>query len=181
MIKVLVALSIGSLIGFFTAALLSASKENNSTKRGESMNYIGDAIEYLKNYENLKKAIDNLENDIKELKAELNAGQVKGIEYSDMPKGDSPGLPDDNIINKMYMLQIKRKEYAITKKTIEKMDKVLSGLSKEDERILRAWYIDGLRGDTVYKHTLCSERNFYRCKSNALKNFAVQLHGIRAI
>jgi len=145
------------------------------------MNYISDAIDYLRNYENLKRALDNLEIDIKELKAELNTGQVKAIEYSDMPKGDSSQLPDDKTVNKIYMLQVKRKEYALTKKSLEKMDKVLSGLSKEDERILRAWYIDGLRGDTAYKHTYCSERNFYRCKSNALKNFAVQLHGINAI
>lgn len=145
------------------------------------MDYIRDTIDYLKNYSNLQQSLENLELDIKELRAEINAGQVGAIEYSDMPKGDSSQLPDDKIVNKIYVLQVKRKEYALTKKTLEKMDKVLSGLPKEDERILRAWYIDGLRGETVYKHTFCSERNFYRCKNQALRTFAVQLHGINAI
>lgn len=145
------------------------------------MDYIRDAIEFLKNYDNLKTSLDNLKNDIQELKAELAVGQIGAMEYSDMPKGDSSQLPDDKLVNKMYALNVKQKEYSITKKTIEKMDKVLSKLPKEDEKILRAWYIEGLRGETVYKHTFCSERNFYRCKNQALRTFAVQLHGINAI
>lgn len=145
------------------------------------MDYIRDAIEFLKNYDNLKVALDNLEDDIKELKADLAVGQLGAMEYSDMPKGDSSQLPDDKIVNKIYALKVKRQEYLITKKTLGKMDKVLSQLPKEDERILRAWYIEGLRGESVLKETHCSERNFYRCKSQALRTFAIQIHGINAV
>lgn len=145
------------------------------------MNYIDDAVEYLKNYENLQRALENLEMDIRELKAEINAGQLNAVQYSDMPKGNGPLLQDDKLINKMYKLQVKKKEYIITKKTIEKMDKAIANLPEVDQKILRAWYIDGLRDETAYKHTGCSERNFYRCKNQALKTFSIQLHGISAI
>jgi hypothetical protein len=145
------------------------------------MNYIGEAIDYLKNYENMQRALENLEMDIKELKANINAGQIGAIEYSDMPKGGGNSLPGDEIINNLYVLQVKRRQYSLTKRAIEKMDLVLSKLPPEDEKILRYWYIDGLRGDTVYEHTNCSERNFYRCKNQALKTFAIQLHGLPAV
>lgn len=145
------------------------------------MDYIRETIEYLKNYDSLRQSLVNLEMDIKELKSNLDVGKIGAINYSDMPKGSSSQLPDDNIVNNIYKLKVKRQEYAITKKTLEKMDKVLSGLDPYYEKILRSYYIDGLREETLYKHTNCSERNFYRCKNTALRVFAVQLHGINAI
>ncbi|MBU3098368.1 MULTISPECIES: hypothetical protein [Clostridium] len=145
------------------------------------MDYIREAIEFLTNYDNLKTSLINLELDIREIKADLNAGQIKAIEYSDMPSGDSAQLPDDKLINKMYMFQVKKKEYFLTKKTIKKMDQVLARLPSDDERILRAYYILGLREGTLFKHTFCSERTFYRMKTQAIRTFAIQLHGIDAI
>ncbi|OPJ58447.1 DUF1492 domain-containing protein [Clostridium oryzae] len=145
------------------------------------MDYIRDAVEYLENYDNLKRSLENLKLDIMELNLDLKSGAMKGIKYSDMPKGDSANLPDDVIVNKMYKLKVKKNEYALTRKMLEKMDEVIDKLPELDRNILRSWYIDGLRGDTILTHTGCSERNFYRCKSKALKVFAIQLHGIKAV
>jgi len=145
------------------------------------LDYIREAVDFLINYNNLKTSLINLEMDIREINAELNAGQMKAIEYSDMPKGDSSQLPDDKLINKMYMFQVKKKEYFLTKKIIKKMDEVMARLPSNDERILRAYYILGYREETLFKHTFCSERTFYRAKTQAIRTFAIQLHGINAI
>jgi len=145
------------------------------------MDYIRETIEYLKNYDSLKQSLINLEMDIKELKSNLDVGKIGAINYSDMPKGSNAQLPGDDVINNIYRLKVKREEYAITKKTLEKMDKTLAALDPYYAKILRAYYIDGLREESLYKHTNCSERNFYRSKNTALRVFAVQLHGINAI
>ena len=145
------------------------------------MDYIKEAIDYLINYDNLGKALTNLEMDIREIKCDLESGQIGAIEYSDMPKGDSSELPDDKLINKLYRLKVKKMEYCLTKKTLDKMNKALSGLSREDEKILRSWYVEGYRGETVLKHNNCSESTFYRNKNRAIRTFAIQLHGIAAL
>jgi len=145
------------------------------------LDYIREAVEFLTNYDNLKTSLINLDMSIKEITEELNVGQLKGIAYSDMPTGDNSQLPDDKLVNKIYMLQVKKQEYALTKLTIKRMNKILSRLPSNVERILRGYYILGYREETLYKYTCCSERTFYRIKNQAIRTFAVQLHGISAI
>ena len=145
------------------------------------MDYIREAIEFLTNYDNFTTAIINLEMEIAEIKEELKVGQMKAIEYTDMPTGSSSQLPGDKLVNKMYSLQVKESEYALTKKTPKKMNKILSRLPKDDEKVLRSYYILGYREETLFKYIACSERNFYRIKNQAIRTFAIQLHGINVL
>lgn len=146
------------------------------------MDCIGETIEFLKSYEHLQKALNNILLDIKELQEELNSGQLGAIEYSDMPKGDSSTLPGDDVINKMYSMQVKKKQYIETKKKLDKINKIISELPAQDQKVLKFWYMEGLRGDTALKHIGCtSERQLHRDKNRAIRTLAIQLHGIMAL
>lgn len=145
------------------------------------MNYIREAMEYLENYNNLKSALENLKMDIGELKSALDTGQMGAMEYNDMPTGGGSSEPDDKIINNMYMLQEKRRQYASTKKMVDRIERVLEKLPPEDKKILTIWYVDGIRGDDAYNDAGCSERNFFRQKTKALRTLAIHLHGLPAI
>lgn len=148
--------------------------------RGDFMDYKREAEERLINYENLKVSLENLEDRIKELKADLSC--VKGISYSDMPKGSRKDLPDDAVINKMYELQVARNNYSQTKRELSKIDNLLNNLPDYERKIIKAYYIDGLRGESLLKETRCgNERQFYRDKKGAIKTLAIQMFGIKVI
>lgn len=147
------------------------------------MDYIREAIEYLKSYKDMLISLDNLQEEIRELNAEIPGD--KAITMNDMPHGSGPSLPDDAIINKLCRLQKAKEEYAFTKKKLEKMDKIIKGLSKgEDEyyeKVLRMWYIDDIDVGQIAKELNYTERHIYRIKGIALRKFAIQLHGVKVI
>lgn len=144
------------------------------------MDYVREAVEYLKNYNNLDVARQNLKDEILELKSELKS--VKGMVYSDMPTGSSPDLPDDKIINKMFRLYRAKEEYRSTLITLKRMDKVFEKFQKTDPsfaKILRAYFIECLVEEEIMKRFNYSERHLRRLKQIALRYFAIQLFGIK--
>lgn len=152
------------------------------------MDYIREAVEYLKSYRDMKISLDNLKDEIRELKLEIPGDTA--ISFSDMPGGSGPNLPDDSIINKMCRLEKAKGEYFATKKKLEKMDGIIGGLSSKGdkcyEKILRLWYIDNNdKGkpdvEKIAKELNYTERHVYRIKGIALRKFAIQLHGVKVI
>lgn len=151
------------------------------------MDYIREAVEYLKSYKDMKISLKNLKDEIRELGLEIPGDTA--ISFSDMPGGSGPHLPDDKIINKMCRLEQAKEEYIATKKKLEKMDKIIAKLSyggnKCYEKVLRMWYIDN--GDKkpdaeeIAKELNYTERHVYRIKGIALRKFAIQLHGVKVI
>lgn len=152
------------------------------------MDYKREAADYLRCYKDLKISLDNLKDEIRELKLEI-PGDV-AISLNDMPGGSGPHLPDDEILNKMCRLEKAKEEYIATKKKLEKMDKIIGGLSSEGnecyEKVLRMWFIDnGDKGkpdvEKIAKELNYTERHVYRIKGIALRKFAIQLHGVKVI
>lgn len=148
------------------------------------MDYIREAIEYLKSYKDLQASLENLSFEIKELNAVIPGD--KSIELDGMPHGSGSSLPDDAIVNKLFRLQKAKEEYVKTKKAIDHMDKVLAGLSDSEEhkiheKVLRLWFLENRRADDIGKQINCSERHVFRIKNIAIRRLAVQLFGIKVI
>lgn len=146
------------------------------------MDYIRETVEYLKNYNNLDIARQNLKDEILELEEALKS--VGQINYSDMPLGSQTKLPDDKTINKMFRLSKAKEEYKTTLITIKRMDKVLKIFNETNPKfytILKAYFIDHLVEEDILKQFSYSERHLRRLKEKALRSFAVQLFGVKTL
>jgi DNA-directed RNA polymerase specialized sigma subunit len=144
------------------------------------MDYKREAEERLNNYDNLKISLDNLGIRIRELKSELES--IKAMSYSDMPKGGGKGQPDDAVVNKMFELQVARNNYSETRKEVNKIETIISRLPEYEQKLIKAYYLEGLRGDSLLKETNCAnDRQLYRDKAKAIKTLAIQLFGIKVI
>jgi hypothetical protein len=148
------------------------------------MDYIKEAENYLRNYNDLVDSVDNLKNEIYEINADLTS--IKNIDYSGMPHGSGGALPDDKLINKLYRKQKAEEELKKTLIAINRIDCVLKKLSegednKKYEKILRLYYIEGARGQALEEALECSERHCYRLKGIAIRRLAVQLFGIKGL
>ena len=148
------------------------------------MNYIKEAEDYLRNYNDLLSAIDNLTREISEINEDLVC--IKNIDYSGMPHGSGVGLPDDKLVNKLFRKQKAEEELESTRNAVKRIDKVLEGLSNGDgnekhQQVLRLFYIEGVRGQALEDALECSERHVYRLKGRAIRRLAIQLFGIKVI
>lgn len=148
------------------------------------MDYVKEAEGYLRSYTDLTEAVENLENELDFLEEELTG--AKAIDYSGMPGGGGASLPDDRLVNLLYKKQIKEKSLELTKKKIDHIDLVLSQLSigegnEQDEKVLRKFFIDNLRGQALEKEFTVSERHVYRMKGKAIRRFAIQIFGIKGL
>lgn len=147
------------------------------------MNYIKEAIDYLRNYENLSRSTANLKDEIISLKLELKS--VKEISYSDMPHGGAdPAMSDDAIVNKMFRLKKAEDDYKETSRTLKRMDKTMERFKESNElyyKVLNGYFIDQLTEEQLMKDFNYSDRHLRRIKQNALRTFAIQLFGINAM
>ncbi|MFL0198707.1 hypothetical protein ACJDU8_24595 [Clostridium sp. WILCCON 0269] len=106
------------------------------------MDYIRETVEYLKNYNNLDIARQNLKDEILELEEALKS--VGQINYSHIPLGSQIKLPGDNTINKMFRLSKAKEEYRSTLITIKRMDKVFKIFDETNPKfstILKAYFL----------------------------------------
>jgi hypothetical protein len=148
------------------------------------MDYIKEAIEHLRSYNDLQFALQNLSKEITELKATMP--DVKAIEITGMPPNEGSSAADDNLINKLYRLQVAEKEYKTTIKAVRKVDQVLEDISKTDGcdkygKLLRLWFVEHWGKDDIANELTYSERQLYRIKDIALRKFAIQYFGINVI
>lgn len=146
------------------------------------MDYVKEAVEYLKNYDNFKIALDNLKCEIVELEYSIKG--LKGIQYSDMPKGSGTTLFDDELINKMFRLNKAMDEYKATTRTIKRMDEVFKKFEEENNnygKVLKGYFIDQYTEEQLMKDLYYSDRHLRRIKQQALRSFAIQLFGVKVI
>lgn len=148
------------------------------------MDYVKEAENYLRSYNDLTSSVDNLKREISDINAELTC--IKNIDYSGMPHGSGSGLPDDLLVNKLYRKQKAVDELKKTIRAISRIDYVLKKLSEGEgnekhEKVLRLFYIEGARGQALEEALECSERHCYRLKGIAIRRLAVQLFGIKGL
>lgn len=148
------------------------------------MDYIREAIEHLRSYNDLQFALQNLSREIAELKATMP--DVKAIEITDMPKGGGPAGADDILVNKVYRLQMAKTEYKTAYRAVKKIDQTLEDISLQKGcetfgGLLRAWFIQHRDKEDISLELGYSERQIYRIKDIALRKFAIQYFGIDVI
>lgn len=146
------------------------------------MDYVREAVEYLKNYDSLKTSLENLKCEILELRVSLKT--VKELVYSDMPNGSGGSLPDDVTVNTIYRLDRAEEEYKRTAKMVKRMNTAFENFEKENSnygKILRGYFIDQYTEDQMMKDFGYSDRHLRRIKQQALRVFAIQVFGIKVI
>lgn len=146
------------------------------------MDYKREVIEYLKNYSKLIDSVENLKDEITELRIDIKS--LSGIDYSGMPSGGGISEPDDKIINKMIRLEKAQEEYKATTKTIKRIDKAFQRFKKENMnyyKILKGYFIDQYTEEQLMKDFNYSDRHLRRLKQSALKAFAIEIYGIKVI
>lgn len=148
------------------------------------MNYIREAVEELEEYNRLRCSLANLAEEIRDIRSTMP--DAKAVVIDDMPHGSGPSSPDDAIVNKLYVIQKKQKEYANTKRRIERIDRILENISKEKGcekygKLLKLWYIEKWNKEDIATETGYTERHLYRIKGQAIRKFAIELNGIDVI
>jgi RNA polymerase sigma factor (sigma-70 family) len=143
------------------------------------MNYIREAIDYLRNYQDLKIAAENLEDKINELNGSLEG--YKEINNSGMPGGGGSSAPDDAICNLIFQRDKSIENLDDTNKAIVKIENALSKLSEEEKKILIKSYSQEMTDTQISDELNISRRTFYRYRSEAIRKLAVQLFGIQVI
>lgn len=143
------------------------------------MDYIKEAEGYLRSYRDFKQSIATIESEIDYLDEELIG--AKAIDYSGMPSGGGATLPDDRVINLLYQKQVKQKALDSTKAKINHIEKIFTNLGAKDEELLKAFYLNNLRGIELEGQFGVSERHAYNLKKIAIKRFAIQLFGIKVV
>ena len=145
------------------------------------MDYMREAVEYLKNYDKLNVALNNLKDEIRELKIDIKS--VSGVEYSDLPKGAGINT-DDRIINLMFRLDKAQEEYKKTSRTLNRMNKVFDSFEKIDNnyaKILKKYFIENLTEAQIADDLEISYRHLRRLKQQAIKAFSITIFGISAM
>lgn len=153
------------------------------------MDYVKEAIDYLRYYNDFKVALDSLRYEILEIDAELK--NIKAIDSSGMPHGSGAKSPDDILVNKVYRKQEAQKEYKLTKLKLDRLDKALNNLSEGkgnelQEEIVRYMFIDHKSIDQVKKMLQgnpkgkeLSDRQIYRIRDRGIRRMAIRFFGIK--
>ncbi len=143
------------------------------------MNYIKEAEEYLRSYSDLKDSIVNIKKELEFLELEITG--VKAIDYSGMPGGGGATLPDDRLVNLLYKKQVMEAALESTTNTLSYINYIFERLSEKEAKVLKAFYIEGLRGTALEEKFKICERQVYNLRQPAIRRFAKQLFGIKAI
>lgn len=143
------------------------------------MNYIREATDYLKHYRELKKANENLENRLKQIKAELEG--YKPIDYSGMPHGSGSAAPDDKICNLIFERDNLEKLLKENRLKVSEIEEVFNGLNDEFREVLKLAYIEEQPDVIICNKLGMSRSTYYRTRGKAQRSLAIQLFGIGAM
>lgn len=145
------------------------------------MDYIREAIEVLRAYNDYQKSIINLQEEILIIDTEL---QGSAISYKENPGGSGIVNKDDIVLNKIYRKSEALKELKATSMKVQRIDRILQDISQDDECknygiVLRRWFIESADKECIANDLGYSIRQLYNIKNKAIKKFAIHLHGIK--
>lgn len=146
------------------------------------MDYKREAIEYLRQYDNLQTSLDNLKDEIRELSIDIKT--LKAVSYSDMPSGRGAVEPDDALVNKMIRLSRAKNEYKRTQRTLDRIIVTMDRFEKDNSnyaKILKKYYMECLTEEQIAEDINMSQRHLRRLKNKAIKTFALSIFGVNVI
>lgn len=152
--------------------------------KGDFVNYIKEAENYLKYYRHLQKSLDNTEREINYLKLRdmpryIKASQMEETEIRSM-------MGKDDAWNDIYKIIMLTECWNDTSKAMQNIDDVLDMISGEKNcghysRLLKLWYIDKWDKYEISEELHLSRRSVFYHKEEAIRSFAVALFGIKAL
>lgn len=147
------------------------------------MNYLKEAEEELKRYNDLNKSLDVIHEDLRIINFDLTT--VKASSCDSQPGGNRVN-GDDAIANMIFKKQSKERAYTSTKAAIKNIERALDNIEMDGEKktsdreILKMFYIDKLGETRTAENLFISKATFHRRKYIALKRFATQFFGLDA-
>jgi hypothetical protein len=149
----------------------------------EYNDYVGITRRYLKNYNQLRIAIENLDEDINARKELLRDESVAISRYGTQPGGGFSELTQaeaaaaKRVKCEQEIIELQSNKAEI-ERIIRKVDRALEGLSDADCDLVKGYYIDGYSWRQLGQQQFCSEK-WARDKGNkALKEVAFMVFGI---
>ena len=149
------------------------------------MDYIKEAENYLKYYNDLYKSIEIMKKRRRYLIYGTGPKSPSTINY-DITGIHSSGKYDE-MINIIYEIQRIDDSIKETSEELKKIDEILDDISKDPEcefygPVLRKWYIEKVPKEEIAEQIGYSSRqSIYTIKNLAIRKFAIRMFGIEAL
>ena len=149
----------------------------------EYNDYVSTVRRWLKNYTKFKITLANLEDEIeaktKELETDINAPIAK---YSTEPGGgfaELNGIESAASKHEFIRAEIEemKKSVESIKRCIRKIDRALTGLSAEDNRLITGYYIENMTWDELGREFAYTEKWARVHGSKAIREMAIMIFG----
>ncbi|MCX7772653.1 MAG: hypothetical protein N2376_06015 [Clostridia bacterium] len=141
------------------------------------MNYIQEAEDRIKEYDQLYTAVDNIRQELAALNAEKDMLGAQKI--TDMPRGGSRE-PDDNMCNNIAKRKELRERLEITQRRIRQVENVLEKLNPEERRLVEILYVIGGKNaiKTAMEEFNIEQAHVYRRKNIVIRKIAKMFLGV---
>ena len=144
-----------------------------------SLNWCIFAIQRLRDYEDRKRAIDNLAEQINSLEDKFTAIRAATTDSTPV-QGGNENRREQTLIHNIATREELKNNLEIIKQEIDITEKGLDVLTETERLILTRFYINRSKG---YVERLCDElfiskTELYRQKDEALKRFTMVCYGI---
>lgn len=132
----------------------------------------------LRSYEARLQALENIKTRIAAQKLNLEGFKTAAADKEPVKGGTS--RHDDRMINCIVEIERLKRNYSVTSRLVQLIEKGLSGLSSEERDVLDCFYINQQhRSIETLKEKLGYEKSqIYRIKDRALYVFTISCYGI---
>lgn len=137
------------------------------------------AIQRLKDYNNKKEAIENLQAQIEEKNERFTAIRSATTDSTPVHGGDS-NKREEMLISNIAARQELQRNLDIIKQEVAITEKGLAVLTPAERNILQRFYVSRQKGyiDRLCEELYISQTELYRRKDDALKKFTCAIYGI---
>lgn len=156
----------------------------------KNVDYIGKTVYYLKNYNQFKISVKNLEEDIEALQQTIQLEAVAPIaKYGD---DITAGSNSEFGLTAVEAYTAKKAQYKariielqsrleIINRIIKKVDRSIEGLNAEEKRIIISFYLDNKKWREIAQRNYISEQWAKKCRNKAVRRLSRMLFGLTAI
>ena len=131
----------------------------------------------LREYEALKASIQNLPEQIEELREKMTELRSPGAESGGSHGGGATA--DSRIINLVCLIDDRKQTLKENRSRVRRIERALKGLTAEERRVLELFYITGeVNAAERLMDELCVARKavYYR-REQAMLQFSIAMHG----
>lgn len=139
-----------------------------------------EAIGLIRAYSGSKRVIESIHKEIEEYKKDIESmRQLTAVRYDGMPHGTGTSDPTAKAATEIVDLYDKRiselkERVRIILDNNRKTEDMLSVLSRDERRVIKARYIDGIRWDFIPGRLNISRRHCFRLEKRALQKICAK-------